>query len=122
MVEKTGKTKEAKMTIDDLAVMMKIGFDSMGERIERVETKLDKLTIDVVDIKEQVGVLEAKVINIDENVSTLQSSVDNFTKKVEVAEEERVSNSVAHDRFNENFSKIKEGKIEEIVAVMAMQT
>ena len=51
-----------KTTIDDLAGMIKIGFDSVDEKFEladnrfdSVEAKINAMQIDVIDLKKQLS-------------------------------------------------------------------
>lgn len=51
--------KTKKITLEDLAIMTKRGFDGMGERFDRLEGRMDKLEGRMDNLENRVGSLEA---------------------------------------------------------------
>jgi seryl-tRNA synthetase len=59
MMKKTNK----KITIDDLAGMMLKGFNELGDRIDAVDVKVDKVEIKVNEMKEELVKIRGDINN-----------------------------------------------------------
>lgn len=57
-------TKNKKITIDDLAMMVAKGFGSVNKRFDKVEDRLGKVEKDILEVKENLGVVRMDVLGI----------------------------------------------------------
>lgn len=86
-MEKQEIKKEGKMTIDDLAVMMTRGFESVDKKIDkeigdlavmvangfdRVDKKIDK---EISEVKERLGNVEERLGNVEEGLQSVRGSI-----------------------------------------------
>jgi uncharacterized protein YoxC len=69
------KVKSEKITIEELALITKNGFDGVDKRFEKVEQRFD-------GVNKRFEKVEQKVDRVIEKVNTLDQKVDNFKEEV----------------------------------------
>jgi len=97
-------TKFALDSIDELKNELKKITDK--KKLTKSESDFQKLLIMRIEIKERIENIATKD-EMNAGFNKVLSAIDNLSKKVEDNKIEMASNVVAHDRFNNNFVKIK---------------
>lgn len=67
-------TKKAKITTDDLAIMVAKGFDGIDKRFDGVDSRLDK-------VENRLDKVEEKVEKLDNNIQATRRDVLNMGDK-----------------------------------------
>ncbi|WP_027119618.1 coiled-coil domain-containing protein [[Mycoplasma] testudinis] len=72
-----------KMTIEELAAIVREGFAQTNKRIDDVEHKVDKLDAKVKDIDQKVDKLDTEVKDIKQRVDKLDTEVKDIKQKIQ---------------------------------------
>ena len=72
------KEEKKEMTLDDLAIMVANGFNSVNDQFKGVNKRFDKLEKDVAELKTDVSILKTDVSELKTEVSGLRSSINNY--------------------------------------------
>jgi hypothetical protein len=108
------------INLDDLALMMKQGFDKVDERFEQIDGRFKKIDgrFEQIDGRfEKIEIRLGRVEDILEKCATkdeliefkseILDSVDNITKKYEDHDIEHTANIAAHDRFEKRITGLE---------------
>ena len=80
-----------KITMEDLAGMVKRGFDRIDERFEKVDKRFDRVDTDIKKVSKDVTDLSYKVTQIDKRLFSLEEDIYVNKKKQLEKLEGRVS-------------------------------
>jgi len=87
------------------------------EQFNKLETKVDKMLIEVLATKEDVSKLDKKFDKLEQKVDRMLGMMEVSAKKDKNHEQEYTANIAAHDRFEANFALVKEKKFDEVTAI-----
>ncbi len=71
-VGKTTKKLVKDVTINDLAVMVKNGFDSVDKRFEQIDGKLGQVDGRLTNLEVKVNEINTRLIDVEKDVSTIK--------------------------------------------------
>ncbi|MFA6392614.1 MAG: hypothetical protein WCW54_00810 [Candidatus Paceibacterota bacterium] len=78
-------TKNKKITIDDLAIMVAKGFTKVDERFDKVENELNGVKKDISEVKENLRTTRNDVLNIGDKFVPYHT-FDQLTNRVSILE------------------------------------
>jgi hypothetical protein len=80
--------KKKKITIDDLAIMVKVGFDEIGERFDEIGERFNKIDkrFDKIDDKLKEHDLELEKINLKFSNVAWDIDVREHKRRIEILE------------------------------------
>jgi hypothetical protein len=103
------------ITLDDLALIMKQGFDKIDERFvknderhDKNENRLDRIEVNLVLMKEDLKNCATKD-DVREFRSEIIGILDGIVKKHDDHSIEHVANIAAHDRFEKRLTGLEKG-------------
>ncbi len=109
------------ITNEDLAIMIKNGFDGqdkkfkahdekfsgVDKRLDKIEETEKKLILDNVIVKDDLNIVKNDVKEIKQNVEKILNSVDGIAKNYKDVKAEQISNQGAHQRIQQDVNEVR---------------
>ena len=72
------KNANKKITMDDLAAMVKLGFDETGEKFEEIKDEISGIKTEIGGLKTEIGGLKTEAGGLKKEMGGLKTKVENL--------------------------------------------